>query len=95
MLNSLTSVLGFLFIVIGHKYETLGCSVIGGKLAVQWTEQGMWNGNGNLFIRIGSHDENNAKAITSTGSSFGEWHFPKSTVFPIVLLGDTFSLLHG
>ena len=54
--------------MIGHKYKTLSCSVIGGKLvAVQWTEQGMWNGDGNLFIRVGSHDENNAKAISLYG----------------------------
>ena len=53
--------------MIGHKYETLSCPVIGGKLAVQWTEQGMCNGNGNLFIRVGSHDENNAKAISLYG----------------------------
>ena len=53
--------------MIGHKYKTLGCSVIGGKLAVQWTEQGMWNGNGNLLIRVGCHDENDAKAISLYG----------------------------
>ena len=54
--------------MIGHKHETLGCSVIGGKLAVQWTEQGVWNGNWSLFIRVGSCDKNDAKAISSYGS---------------------------
>ena len=107
VLNSLTSVLGFLSIMIGHKYKTLSCSVIGGKLAVQWTKQGMWNGNGNLFIRFGSHDENDAKATSSYGPHkqaieyihpqavhFGNGTF-QNQVFPIVLLGDIFSLLHG
>ena len=65
------------------------------------------NGNGNLFIRVGSHDENDAKAISLYGphKQAIEYKHPQAVhlgngtfqnqVFPIVLLGDIFSLLHG